>query len=154
MKASVELINSQRAVSVTRQLKLLVKKTVDAVLEHEKIDFPCELTVTFLNNSKIQKLNKEFRDIEAPTDVLSFPSGDYPGEFSEDKPCYLGDIAISLERAEKQRQEYGHSLEREIAFLVAHSVLHLLGYDHIEESDELTMFAKQETILSEMGVTR
>ena len=159
MKNTVEISNNQRLVTLTRRHRVLIQRTVDAVLKSENITFPCEVAVSIINNNKIKKLNEEFRQISSPTDVLSFPSGEYEKgisaeSFTDDEPCYLGDIAISLERAQEQSLTYGHTLEREIAFLTAHSVLHLLGYDHIEEQEQIEMFVKQEQVLSEMGVTR
>lgn len=159
MRNRVEIINNQRNVSLTRRNRVLISRTVDMVLKNEGIDFPCEISVNMINNARIKKLNEKYREIASPTDVLSFPSGEYERgmngtAFSEDEPCYLGDIAISLEKAAEQSLTYGHSLERELAFLTAHSVLHLLGYDHVEEKDQIDMFVRQEKVLTEMGVTR
>jgi len=153
VKNNVEIINGQRAVSIKHLQKKLIEKTVDAVLEFEGIDYPCEVSVTFVGEKKIKELNSEFRNIDRITDVLSFPSGEFP-KAEEEETCYLGDIAICAARALEQSLSYGHSFEREIAFLTAHSCLHLLGYDHMEENEEIEMFAKQEAILTKMGINR
>lgn len=104
-----------------------------------------ELSLTFCDNNRIQEMNRTFRGIDRATDVLSFPMDD------ED---LLGDIVISIPIAQEQANEYGHSFERELFFLVLHGFLHLLGYDHKTEEEEKVMFAKQEHILTEMGITR
>lgn len=148
----------------------LIRKVVEQVLQSEHCPFSCEVNLTLTTNENIRSLNQEYRQLDVPTDVLSFPMAEYetPGDFSkfssEDrKGMYfnmetgdflLGDIVISLERAKEQAEEYGHSLEREIAFLTAHSMLHLLGYDHIEDEERERMEEKQERILQELGITR
>jgi len=107
------------------------------------------VSITFTDNESIRELNREYRDIDRATDVLSFPMDD------EGDDVVLGDIVISLERAKEQAIEYGHSLEREISFLCVHSTLHLLGYDHeTGEEDEKEMFMKQEEILKILGQNR
>ena len=118
-------------------------------------------------NDQIREMNREFRGIDRATDVLSFPMIEYevPGEFDfleEEEECFdpesgelvLGDIVISKEKVVAQAEEYGHSIEREYAFLIAHSVLHLTGYDHIEEAERTVMEAKQREILELLGITR
>jgi len=125
-----------------------------------------EVTLTFTDNAGVHALNKEYRGIDAPTDVLSFALNDegvdeldiYFGEETEAglDPIsgMLGDIIISVERAEEQRLEYGHSLEREIGFLFVHGFLHLLGYDHQDDASEAEMTSKQEAVLQKIGLTR
>lgn len=112
-----------------------------ARLEGKKGKIRVSLLVT--DNDNIRQLNKQYREIDKATDVLSFPS---------DEPEFLGDIAISLPRAKKQAEEYNHSVEREVAFLVAHSMLHLFGYDHMEKSEEEVMRQKQREIMKEAGL--
>ena len=111
-----------------------------------------------MDNEEIHQINKQFRGIDRPTDVLSFPQLTFEeGEImdrNEKGEVVLGDIIISLERAREQAEEYGHSLKREIAFLTAHSMLHLLGYDHMEPEEEKEMFAKQKEILELAGIPR
>lgn len=145
----------------------LIKRVITASLDAEGCPYEAEVNVVLTDNEEIHRVNKEFRDIDRPTDVLSFPMVEYekPGEFDfleEMDACFhpetgellLGDIMISVERAMEQAEEYGHSLEREIAFLTAHSVLHLCGYDHIEEEERQVMEEKQRAILEQLGITR
>ena len=113
--------------------------------------------MSFVDNARIQEINREFRNIDAPTDVLSFPLADNREyDLDPDSDCYaLGDIIISTERASKQAEEIGHSTQREIAFLVVHSMLHLLGYDHPDEESEQTkeMRRMERLIISNLGLT-
>ena len=112
------------------------------------------MSVLLVDDRSIRELNRDFRSIDRATDVLSFPSGDYPLEDGAEY-LYVGDMALSLERARRQAEEYGHSYEREVAFLTAHSVLHCLGYDHVNgEEEEKEMFSRQEAILQGMGISR
>lgn len=135
----------------------------------EQYDFPenVEVSLTLVDNQRIHEVNREFREIDRPTDVLSFPTLEYetPGEFLQeyadsdsydmDTDCVLlGDIMISVEKVMEQAQEYGHSQEREFAFLVAHSMLHLFGYDHMEETERVDMERRQEELLNICGYTR
>ena len=139
MKHTIYTKNEQEKIELTASLRNTVKKAVTASLDYQEIDFPCEISVTFTDNEKIHLLNKEYRGKDAPTDVLSFPmfeGGEIEYDDESDVPCMLGDIVISLERAVSQAEEYGHSLEREAAFLAVHSVLHLLGYDHERSTEE------------------
>lgn len=156
-KANVLFSNSQNSVKVTPALRSLVIKCCDAVLEHEKISDDAQISVTFVDNVQIHELNREYRNVDRPTDVLSFPLGEN-GEYDIDNSSgaiLLGDIVISAEKALEQAEEYGHSPEREIAFLTVHSMLHLLGYDHeTSKKDEEQMFALQEKILESIGMTR
>lgn len=134
----------------------LIKTVIEASLKYENINNPCEVSVTIVTNDEIHKLNKKFRGIDRPTDVLSFPLIDFQKEKlpPENQNVYLGDIVISIERAREQAIEYGHSLQREIGFLTAHSMLHLLGYDHMVREEEIVMFKKQEEILNSLGLKR
>ena len=141
---------------VTYGLKMLVRRSVIAALEYEGFYNDAEVSVTFVDNEGIRKLNAEYRGIDKPTDVLSFPLTDFEGgdEPPTDEPFIsLGDIVISLERAAEQAQEFGHSFERECAFLCVHSMLHLLGYDHVDsEEDDAEMRRRQSEILQSMGL--
>jgi len=121
---------------VPYEIKTAIRAAILETLEYEGFPFDTEVSVSLVDNAYIQKINKQYRDMDKPTDVLSFPM--YDGEFPYDEcryGCTLGDIMISLERAEEQANELGHSLVREVAFLAIHSTLHLLGYDH-ERSPE------------------
>jgi probable rRNA maturation factor len=148
--------NEQDKYPITYKLKMLLRRAVDATIEHEQYGNPCEVSITLTDNEQIHVLNRQYRNVDRPTDVLSFPMMDFSGESEEpvaDEPIVsLGDIVISLEKAAEQAEEYGHSFEREVAFLCVHSMLHLLGYDHeTSESDELDMRRRQSQIMDEMG---
>ena len=137
-----------------------IKKVIKESLVFENFNLNCEISVYFVDNKKIKEINKNFRNIDSPTDVLSFPQIEFVENFekfldyNENNEIILGDIIISVEKAIFQANEYGHSLEREIMFLVVHSMLHLLGYDHIVKEQEEIMFKKQEKILNNLGFTR
>lgn len=155
--------NNQKLEKVTDELQQLIEQVCEAVLEEEKCDFTAQVSVTMTDNQQIWQLNREYRGKDMPTDVLSFPllEFDENGDIIDDGAVYsgdvivLGDIVISLERARSQAQEFGHNFEREVAFLTAHSMLHLLGYDHVEDPEgERLMNEKQERVLSGLGLTR
>lgn len=161
MKILIE--NIQMKIDFEKDLNELIEKAVGFSLESE--DFPLEPEISFIlcDDEKIRELNKNHREIDAPTDVLSFPmleyidgiaqAEDYDFDMSEDL-LMLGDIVISLETATRQADEYGHSLEREIAFLATHGIFHLLGYDHETKEEESIMLGKQESVLEKLGLTR
>lgn len=147
----IYITNEQSALPVDAALRGLIRRAVGAALRYEGYERPVEVSVTLTDNEGIRELNREYRDKDSATDVLSFPMFDDAG----DERDVLGDIVISLERAAAQAQEYGHTLTREVAFLTVHSVLHLLGYDHeTGPEDEAEMFAKQKEILERMEITR
>lgn len=151
--------NAQSKLELTEELTELVERVCAYTLESEEFGAPAEISVTFVDNEEIQRLNAQHRNIDRVTDVLSFPMLDFDEAAEEEidpdtGETVLGDIVISLERASAQAEEYGHSLSREVAFLTAHSMLHLLGYDHETADEEKEMFDKQEKILSELGITR
>ncbi|MDY2907111.1 MAG: rRNA maturation RNase YbeY [Eubacteriales bacterium] len=140
---------------MTPDLRRLVKRAVLAVLDFEDFGRRAEVSVTFTDNEGIHALNREYRNVDRPTDVLSFPLSDGEDYDTDGDAVLLGDIVISLERAQTQAEEYGHSFEREVAFLTVHSMLHLLGYDHeTSPDDERDMFARQDEILISAGMTR
>lgn len=146
----------------------LAQTVIDFCLEHEKFEYAVEVNLTLTNNEGIHIINKEYRQIDRPTDVLSFPllSYDKPGDFSflEDEnednfnpdtgEVMLGDIIISVEKVFEQANEYGHSPRREFAFLITHSMLHLFGYDHMEPDEAAVMEAKQRAILEGLNILR
>ena len=149
--------NIQDKLPLTYKMKMLIREAVETTLDFEDFQNHCEVSVTFTDNEGIHELNKKFRGVDKPTDVLSFPLFDFEGETDEppvdEIMSNLGDIVISLERAKEQADEYGHSFEREVAFLCVHSMLHLLGYDHeVSEEDEIEMRAKQTEIMKIMGL--
>lgn len=146
----------------------IVNKVIEKALEQEKCPYEASVAVLLTNNEGIHAMNKEYRNIDRPTDVLSFPNVDYeePADFSgiedaiedyfdpETGELCLGDIIISIDKVYEQAKEYGHAPLREFAFLVAHSILHLLGYDHMEAEEAKVMETKQEEILTSLGITR
>lgn len=154
-KAMIYFANEQESFPITYKLKMLVRRAVISTLEYESFCNDAEVSVTFTDNNGIQTLNRDFRGIDRPTDVLSFPLTDYESdECPIDEPeLSLGDIVISLERASEQAEEFGHSFEREVAFLTVHSMLHLLGYDHVNSDEEdAEMRRRQREILENMGL--
>ena len=148
--------NSQDKLEVTYKLKRLVRFAIEATLAYENYHNSVEVSVTFTDNAGIKKLNKKYRKIDKETDVLSFPLFDFEG--TDEPPVdeienMLGDIVVSLEKAQAQADEYGHSFEREVAFLSVHSTLHLLGYDHeTSEEDELDMRQRQTAVMEMLGL--
>lgn len=156
-KVKVSITNKQNAIKVPVGIRLLIRKCCAAVLTQEAFKDDAEVSVSFVDNEEIHKLNLEFRNMDKPTDVLSFPLGEN-GEYDRNMEtgcCELGDIVISIETALKQSKVYGHSLEREIGFLTVHSMLHLLGYDHeTSKLDALKMREKEESVLDSLGISR
>ena len=143
--------------------KAFVRKVIRTALAAEGVDFPCEVDVLLTNDARIPELNRDQRGIDRPTDVLSFPAFDLrPGALPEPADADpgsglvpLGDMVVSLERAAAQAKEYGHSNRRELAYLTVHSVLHLLGYDHLDEGPQKAqMRAKEEEILEKLDIIR
>ncbi len=141
----------------------LIRKAVKAALAAEGVDFPCEINVLLTSDKGIRAVNRDMRGVDAPTDVLSFPEFDLrPGEMPSRTGADpgsglipLGDICISMERVSVQAREYGHSKRRELCYLVVHSVLHLLGYDHLDEGEQKArMREREEAILSALGIER
>lgn len=164
----IEFDNRQDKVDFSESVKNLIIQAVGASLKHEGFKEKYELSVVVTDNNGIREINREFRDIDRETDVLSFPMLEFEDGYSEEVEVeidfedknpetgavVLGDIVLSLEKAAAQSQEYGHSIEREVGFLTVHSCLHLLGYDHENEEDRNIMREKEEQILVEMGLTR
>lgn len=159
MKNKLYITNKQKTLKLTDSHKSIIKKTIDAALRYEKIDFPCEVSVTVVDENEIRSLNGAYRQKDAVTDVLSFPLLEkeelsaIPADVSE--PVAIGDVVLCAPRALAQSREYAHSFEREIAFLTVHSILHLLGYDHeVSKEDETYMNESCEAVLSSLGLTR
>jgi probable rRNA maturation factor len=146
----------------------LLKKVVEGCMDFENCPYEAEVSILLTNDEEIQEINREYRKLDVPTDVLSFPATEYavPGDFSDLEEEYpdsfhpetgellLGDIVISVERAIRQAMEYGHTIEREIAFLTAHSMFHLFGYDHMEEEERIRMEEKQKFVLDKLQIYR
>lgn len=155
-KIKVLINNKQNTVKIPTGIRLLIRKCCHAVLVNENFDRDAEISVSFVDNPEIRRLNATFRDKDIATDVLSFPLGK-EGEFEEQENgvVLLGDIVLSVEKALEQAELYNHSLEREIAFLTVHSMLHLLGYDHVNGGIEAVhMREKEETVLNNLGLPR
>ena len=133
----------------------LVKKLLHFASTEENVDESAEVSVTFVSNETIKEINREYRQKDYVTDVISFALNDDDSDtMIEEIPNLLGDIIISYEKAIEQAEEYQHSLDREVGFLAVHGFLHLLGYDHMNESDEKEMFTKQEEILKAYGLQK
>ena len=142
----------------------LLSRVIPAALEAEGVTVPCEVDVLLTDDEGIHQINLEQRGVDAPTDVLSFPMfefapGQPPAEGAEIDPetglLPLGDMVVSMERARAQGEEYGHGTKRELAYLAVHSVLHLLGYDHMDDGPQKArMRAREEAILNQLGITR
>ena len=157
MSNKVLISNEQNAVKIPSGLRILIRRSCNAVLNYEHFEGPAETSVTFVDNDRIHELNKQYRNKDMPTDVLSFPMGEN-GQYDidEDNGCkVLGDIVISMQRAMEQAELYGHSLQREVAYLTVHSMLHLLGYDHEGSGLEaVRMREREEAVLLQLGLPR
>ena len=158
---SVLIDNRQDEIKVDEALEAFVVQVVEEVLAYERCEEEFEVSISFVCNEEMRSLNKEYRNIDKETDVLSFPlvefieeelnAEDENAEYIEEEIA-LGDIVISMEKAVEQSEEYGHSFKRELAFLLVHGMLHLLGYDHDEEASEGEIFDKQEEILKNIKI--
>ena len=146
----IEIFNN-----VNEEIKELktVKKVLESALKKEKLD-NVSFNVIIVNNEYIHELNKNYRNIDRETDVITFALEDEDTIILPDKERILGDIYISIDKAREQKEEYGHSLLRELSFLAVHGFYHLLGYDHMTKEDEEVMFKKQEEVLNSYGITR
>ena len=156
-KVKVLITENQRTGKLPTGVRLLVRRCCNAVLLMEKFEGASEISVTFVDDETIQHLNKQFRNIDASTDVLSFPLGEngvYDVNIHTGAKL-RGDIVISVPHAISQAERFGHSLQREIAFLTVHSMLHLLGYDHVNGGlESVHMREKEETVLTQLGLKR
>jgi len=159
----------QEKIKPTEEFINKIKLTIDFALREEGVKIPYQISLLFVDNEEIRTINKENRNIDRETDVLSFPMLDYEKykvykdmyldyefdeTFMDGDELVLGDIVLSLEKALEQSKEYNHSFEREASYLVVHSVLHLLGYDHMEEEEKKIMRNEEEKILSKMNIVR
>lgn len=141
--------NRQEKIEIENEISDIIEKVIKEVLTYEDKSLDCEVSVSFVDNEEIKELNKEYRGVDKETDVLSFPMED---EFFVGGPILLGDIIISVEKAYEQAEDFGHSLFREIAYLTAHSMFHLLGYDHMEEKEKTIMREKEKEIMKRLGI--
>lgn len=156
MNLEIDFIDETEKVAEADQVK--VEELLILAAQNQKLSGDIELSVTFVDNARIQEINKEYRNKDQATDVISFAMEELgEGEtalIGADMPRVLGDIIISIDRAKEQAEEYGHSYMRELGFLAVHGFLHLLGYDHLTKEDEEVMFTLQKEILDEFGLQR
>ena len=157
VKVKVNIVNKQKTEKIPTGIRMLIRRACIAVLKMEEFHDSAEVEVSFVDDKQIHEMNLQFRNIDRPTDVLSFPLGE-DGVYDINPASgakMLGDIVISVEHAKAQAEEYGHTFQREMAFLTVHSMLHLLGYDHVNGGIEaVTMREKEEAVLLQMGLTR
>lgn len=160
-----EIIFDSDLTEDTGEYEALIAKVIDTALEAEGVEVPCEVDVLFTDDGGIHEINLEQRGMDAPTDVLSFPMFEWtPGEPPREETgeldpatglLPLGDMVLNLDRAKAQAEKFGHSVEREFAYLTVHSVLHLLGYDHMDDGPmQRQMRGREEAILGQLGITR
>ena len=156
-KIKVVIENKQKAVKIPTGIRLLIRRCCHAVLEMENFEGSAEVDVSIVDNAQIQEINREHRKIDAVTDVLSFPLGEN-GHYDvnpETGAKMLGDIVLSIERAVEQAEQFGHSLQREIGYLTVQSILHLLGYDHVDGGLEaVRMREREEAVMTSVGLPR
>lgn len=156
-KAKVTIENQQKVVRVPAGTRLLIRRCCEATLQNENFPEPAAIDVSFVDNARIHELNLQFRQVDSATDVLSFPLGEN-GVYDHDPAtgaALLGDVVLSFERAKEQAAQFGHSLQREVGYLTVHSVLHLLGYDHVNGGLEaMRMREKEEAVMSLLGLSR
>lgn len=161
--------NRQEKLDVNNDLIEKLTKVIEFSLREEEVEVPCEVSLVFVDNDEIREINNDTRGIDKETDVLSFPMLEYENkkvfkevyknhkfsqiDFNGDE-LVLGDIVLSLEKALEQSMEFNHSYEREASYLVVHSVLHLLGYDHMEDDEKKVMRSREEEILNKLSITR
>ena len=152
------LIDNRTDFELTDEIKEMLEKVCLKSLQYEEFNEDCEVSLSIVTNDEIHDINKQFRNIDSPTDVLSFPQLTFEegeeADVNENGEIVLGDIIISIDRAKEQAEEYGHSLKRELAFLSVHSMLHLMGYDQMVPEEEEDMFRRQKEILIEAGIPR
>ncbi|NLN14922.1 MAG: rRNA maturation RNase YbeY [Tissierellia bacterium] len=140
-------IDNRQPIQIDDKIEEIIKRVVKESLLVEGLGLDYEVSVSLVDNEEIQQLNREYRGVDRPTDVLSFPLEDEFGLLP-----ILGDIVISIEKAKEQAEEFNHSLEREIAYLTAHSMLHLMGYDHMEEEEKKAMRSKEKEVMKRLGI--
>ena len=156
-KIKVIITNDQKEVKIPTGVRMLIRRCCNAVLVNEHFEGSAEISVRFVDDEIIHELNREYRNVDRSTDVLSFPLGENGVyDINHDTGAkILGDIVISMQHAVMQADLYGHSLQREIAFLTVHSMLHLLGYDHeVEGLERVRMREKEEAVLTQLGLKR
>lgn len=152
----IEISNQQEKMTVTQAIEDRIIEVLEETARVHEVDDLAEVSLMFTDDETIHEMNHEYRGIDRPTDVLSFAleEGEEEEIYGGPEENLLGDIIISVETATRQAEEYGHSVEREMAFLALHGMLHLLGYDHMEEEERKEMRAQEEAILASLGITR
>lgn len=153
-KVRVVITDDQKKVRVPTGMRMLIRRACTAVLRNDGFKGSAEVSVTFVDNEEIRKLNARYRDKDAETDVLSFPLGEN-GVYDVNQDTgakMLGDVVISMEKAEEQSKQFEHSFEREVCYLTVHSMLHLLGYDHMEPAEKRVMRVKEENVMTQIGL--
>ena len=151
---TVIITNEQDKIEISADWEQKINEVAAICLREEQIPQEAEVDLLFVDNEAIREMNREYRDKDSATDVLSFPMYEADEEIDEEEEILFGDIVISLERAQEQCQEYGHSLEREVMYLLVHGLLHLAGYDHMEEEEKKEMRAQEEKLLAVIGAIR
>ena len=161
--------NRQNKIEVNDELINIISEVCEQSLKAEEMNFPYQISLLFVDNEEIREINRDTRGIDKATDVLSFPMLDYPKDkvfkevykdtkfneiYLDGDELVLGDMVLSLERAKEQSIEYNHSFNREVCYLVVHSILHLLGYDHMEDEEKKRMRKREEEILGSLNITR
>ena len=161
--------NRQNKIEVNDELVNIINEVCEQSLKAEEMNFPYQISLLFVDNEEIREINRETRGIDKATDVLSFPMLEYPKDkvfkevykdtkfneiYLDGDELVLGDMVLSLERAKEQSIEYNHSFNREVCYLVVHSILHLLGYDHMEDEEKKRMRKREEEILGSLNITR
>jgi probable rRNA maturation factor len=171
MKGEIMLYtdNRQNKIEVNEELINIINEVCEKALKAEEVNIPYQISLLFVDNEEIRDINRETRGIDKATDVLSFPMLDYPKDkvfkevyketkfneiYLDGEELVLGDMVLSLERAKEQSIEYNHSFNREVCYLVVHSILHLLGYDHMEDEEKKRMRKREEEILGDLNITR
>ena len=149
------MIYFEEGQAVSEEILEIMTKAAEYCLEMEEIDEErSEISVTFVDKEEIHELNNQYRGVDSPTDVLSFPQFDDFDDLPEEGDICLGDVVICTDKAKEQAEEFGHTFEREIIYLFVHSILHLLGYDHMDEDEKALMRRQEEIVMEHLGITR
>ena len=153
---SVYFDDRQTEIEITDEILESLEKGINVILEKEAIEIPVEVSISFVENDEIQKLNKEYRKKDQPTDVLSFPLVERGQLERGQAPCEipLGDIIVSIPKVVEQAKEYGHPYLRELVYLTVHGMFHLLGYDHMNQEEKAIMREKEESVMNSINIIR
>ena len=151
---TVVITDEQEKIVIPEDWTGKIERVAEICLQEEEIDPKAEIGLMFVDNEQIREMNKTYRDKDSATDVLSFPIYEADEAIDDEEEILFGDIVISLERAAEQAEEYGHSLEREVMYLLVHGLLHLAGYDHMEDDEKKEMRQREEELLTVIGASR